>query len=180
MAILADVVSLVNLGHDIFTANEPTPEEQKEKGRVWYAMLQDFIVNHRTSTDLANIWRDQLPYDQKNTKKRFIKNHIIGKPTDQIVDVLVSKINDELVKGNFPRLSKEAILSGMGASSGIVSTPSGTGPISAGTGQSGSFFDAAGTETDINEGRVYFYALGIIVLGVGGFTWFFFRSKKRR
>ena len=116
--------------------------------------------------------------------------HIINKSDTSIVNTLVGKINDELTKAKppFPRITKEAILSGMGVTDNSTESPANMSSINAGTGLNGIpitqtqgvDFDPNGSDFDINEGRIYFYALTVIILIVGVFTWVFWNPKRRK
>ena len=180
MAILTEAIGIAKDAIQIFKPKEPTPEEQKQKAGVWYRMLQDFVINQRTPNQLATAWRDQLPFAQKATKQRFMDNNIIGKSNDEIINTLVAKINDELIKGGFSSLSRNDILSGMGA--GVDSVlPSNSSKISAGAGSSGSgLLDDIERVTDVNESRNYFYAGALLLVAVGVFAWSKIKTKKRR
>lgn len=179
MAILSEAVGLITDISGIFKGKEPTPEEQKQKAGVWYKMLQDFVLNNRSSQQLASLWRDQLPFAQKSTKQRFMNNNIVGKSNDFIINVLVGKINDELIKGGFQAITKETILSGMGAGSLTAESPAGLSVVNAGAGVS----DLTATDLDVrdvNESRIYFFVGAVLLLTVGVLTWLFFIPKKRR
>lgn len=178
MAVFSEIVELIPDVIGIFKPKEPTPEEQKQKAGVWYKMLQDFVLNEPTPDALANSWRDQLPFKQKSTRRRFVDNNIRNQSTDVIIDVLVGKINDELVKGGFAAISKTAILSGMGVSGLTVESPAGLSAVNAGVVDDslGSSFEG----TDANESRIYFYAIGLIALFAGVMTYLFYNPNKKR
>ncbi len=173
----AVITGLTSLAGQIFKKDEPTPEEQAEKGRVWYKMLRDFVVNEVSPEQLANAWRDQLPFAQKSTKQRFMENNIIGKSREEIINNLVGKINDELLKGGFGSVSKETILSGMGAN--VLSTDSlvGTAPVSAGL--SSDIFITDKSVGDTKESGIYFIVGAVLLLAVGLFVFLFLKRKKR-
>ena len=104
-------------------------------------------------------------------------NNIIGKSREEIINTLVGKINDELLKGGFDSVSKETIFAGMGA--GVLSAggPAGVEPISSGLSS-----DIILTDKSIGEkkeSRIYFIVGGVLLLTVGGFVFLFFRRKKR-
>ena len=172
-AVITGGISLIS---QIFKKDEPTPEEQAEKGRVWYKMLRDFVVNERTPLELATAWRDQLPFAQKSTKQRFVDNQIIGKSREEIINNLVGKINNELLKGGFSSVSKETILSGMGAS--VLSTDSlvGTAPVSAGL--SSDIFITDKSVGDTKESGIYFIVGAVLLLAVGLFVFLFLKREK--
>jgi hypothetical protein len=141
-------------------------------------MLQDFVLNDPTPTALAASWRDQLPFSQKSTKQRFMDNNIIGKSSDFIIDVLVGKINDELIKGGFTPISKTAILAGMGVTGLTVESPTGLSAVNSGVvdDKLGSPIEGA----DANESRMYFFVIGLVALTAGVLAYLFFDPKKRR
>ena len=141
-------------------------------------MLQDFVLKDRTPLQLATAWKDQLPFAQKSTKQRFMDNNIIGKSYEEIVNVLVQKINDELVKGGFSSITKEAILLGMGAGDLTAESPVALGVVS-----SGVDIDLLVTDSNLNEAnesRVFFFVGSMLILIVGVLTFLFFKPKKRR
>ena len=173
----AVITGLTSLAGQIFRKDEPTPEEQAEKGRVWYKILRDFIVNQRTSQQLASAWVDQLPFAQKSTKQRFMDNNIIGKSRDEIINALVGKINDELLKGGFDSVSKETILSGMGAGVLSAESPASLGAVSAGL--SSDIFLPDKSVEEAKESRIFFFVGAVLLLTVGVFVFLFFKRKKR-
>lgn len=178
MAILTEAVGLTKELIQIFTPKEPTPEEQKAKAGVWYRMLQDFVINKRTPDALAAAWRDQLPFAQKSTKQKFVDNNIKGKDYDSIVNTLIGKINDELVKGGFDAMPTSTILEGMGAGANSVQ-PSNMAKISA-ISNTGYPIQDLEPVTAANESRNYFYAGALLLIGIGVFAWSIFKKKKRR
>jgi|GEM_PF-6246707 len=173
----AAITGVISLASQIFKKDEPTPEEQAEKGRVWYKMLRDFVVNERTPQQLASTWRDQLPFAQKSTKQRFVENNIIGKSRDEIINALVGKINDELLKGGFDSVSKETILSGMGAGVLSAESPASLGAVSAGL--SSDIFLPDKSVEEAKESRIFFFVGAVLLLTVGVFVFLFFKRKKR-
>jgi len=180
MAILTESIELIKEVTGIFKQPDPTPAQQRAKAGVWYSMLQDFVINEPSSQELANRWRDQLPFQQKSTKQRFMQNNIIGRPYDVIVQNLVDKINDELVKGNFAPQSKTAILSGMGANSMISSAPAGQQPVDAGMPQPSPVDFGAVDDENGAESQMFFVIIGILILTAGAITWVFWKPKRRR
>lgn len=178
MAIFSEAVGLVNEVVTIFKPKEPTPEEQRKKAGTWYLVLQDFLLNDPTPAKLADDWTGQLPFAQKSTKVRFMSDHIRNNTPDNIVNVLVGKINDELVKGGFRRTPKADILEGMGVGDAVGSSPSGLAVVSASTVPTLGPTDEP-NDKEVNESQKYFFALGILIIIVGVFTWLFWKPKKR-
>jgi len=160
--------------------DDPSPEEQRAKAGVWYNMLDDWVNNQpQTSNSFGSKWVDLLPFRQKKTKERFIQENINNQSSNAIISTLVRKINDELIKGGFPMQSQSAILAGMG-STGAVADSSGSVSSSGGF-EALKTSGSLGGETmqDVNEGRTFFYVIGLGVLAALIMV-FAFRPKRRR
>ena len=114
------------------------------------------------------------------TKQRFLEQNITGRTRDQIINTLVGKINDELLKGGFAAQNREAIITGMGGNTMITTAPAGQQPVSAGV--AGPKQVDFGMIDDSNgpESKMYFVVIGILLLTVGVITWIFYKPKKRR
>ena len=157
---IGEIIGLgVSVVSNLLQKPEPTPEEQKAKAGVWYSMLQDWLLNTQDSYSFANKWVNQLPFSQNKTKSRFMDNNIRGKSSAMIIDNLVGKINDELVKGRFPSLSKDVIISGITGGGSPVGTQSG---LIAGNTSVNMDLTGGATNRDINESRGFF----LIMAGV--------------
>ena len=195
MAILEGItggVSLLKGVATLFQAKEPTPEEQKAKAGVWYRMLQYYVTKDVSDKTLRIAFLNQLPFKQKSTKERFFDNNIMGQSKNHIIDVLIEKINDELVKGGFTSLTRNDILSGMGvsdfgSSSGTTSTIGSPNPVltsgrslttGSTTGSAESSFSNV-IDTEVNESRNLFYGF-VGVLALIGVFFFTKRKPKRR
>lgn len=177
--VIDDVISLGGEIIGLFTPREPTPEEQKAKAGVWYNMLSDWVNNQpQDSVTFGAKWKDFLPFAQSKTKTSFINNNINGKSYDSIVNTLVGKINDELVKGGFPRMSKDAILTGMGAGGSVADTSGGL-SISGGDILTGSA--PLGEAENAKESKNFFLImLGVVFVGLIAIINFTDFKKKRR
>lgn len=181
MAILTEGVQLVKELTGLFKGPDPTPEQQRAKAGVWYSMLQDFVLNEPSSQELSNRWRDQLPFKQKSTKQRFMQNHIIGRNTDDIINTLVDKINDELMKGGFNIQNRETILTGMGANTMISTEPAGQQAVNTGVVGQKPGVDFGQIDDDNGpESQMFFVVIGGLILIAGVVTWIFYKPKRRR
>lgn len=174
---IAEVISGVITGIELLRPKEPTPEEQKQKAGVWYRMLQNWVSDVNQDTIVfGSRWVDQLPFSQRGTRERFIQNNITGQSSDTIINTLVGKINDELIKGGFSTVSREVVLSGMGIG-GAVSDSSVNTAVSGGlvTDDSAPF----ATMQDVNESKTFFYVMALVASGAL-IAWYSFRPKKKR
>lgn len=154
----------------------PTPEEQRAKAGVWYNMLDDWINNQpQTSIAFGDRWETFLPFKQKSTKRRFIQNNIDNKSDNMIRRTLIDKINDELVKGGFTKMSDSSILSGMGGGGGILDTSSSAGSSSTLSLSPGNDLQP----NDIQESKTFFYIMAIVA-SAALILFLSFKPKKRR
>lgn len=171
------ILGLVQTGIDLFV-KEPTPEEQRAKAGVWYNMLDDWVNNQpQTSIAFGDKWESLLPFSSKSTKRRFIENWIDNKSDAAIKSALVGKINDELVKGGFTRMSSDSILAGIGAGDQVLDTSSSGSSTSPLGGQSLADLFTPG---DVEESKTFFYIMAIVASAVLVLVLALKPNKKRR
>lgn len=171
------ILSIINTGIGLLQ-NEPTPEEQRAKAGVWYSMLDSWVNDQpQTSIAFGDRWENLLPFSSKSTKKRFIENNIDNKSDSQIKRVLIDKINDELVKGGFTRMTDSSVLSGIGGGSNVLDSSdslSSTNPLETQT------LSDLSTPDEISEGKTFFYIMAIVASAVLVLFLAFTPGKKRR
>jgi hypothetical protein len=165
-----------------FIPDPPTPEEQRKKAGVWYNMFIDWNRNKPSNEAFISTWQNMLPFRQTKTKKNFMNNQIRGKSFDEVANVLIDKINDELIKGGLPRVSKDMVLDGVGISGGSVSgSGMNVNRVSPGLGESSFISDDPNGDTE-SKSFFLFAGLGAIALAIGLFNLFGdgMRKKRRR
>lgn len=178
--VIDDAIGLVTGVVGLFTPKEPTPQEQKAKAGVWYNMLSDWEHNQpQDSYEFGAKWKNLLPFAQTNTKTNFINNNINGKSFSQIEQVLVDKINDELIKGGFPMMSKDSILSGMGVGGGVADTSGGL-STSGGVNLGGTPAPLGEAENAKESKNFFLIVLGVVFVGLIVIINFTNFKKKRR
>lgn len=92
-----------------------TPEAQKAKASTWFQMVEEMLRNpNMTGAQLGAKYESRLPYKQRSTKRRFVANHLNGKPREYVISHLLDKVNDERRKGNLPEWSKQDVLVNLG------------------------------------------------------------------
>ena len=121
-AIIAAIPVLFKSITNIF-GQKVTPEAQAQKAGVWGAMLTEFLTNtSMTGAELGQKWQNQLPFKQSGTKSDFVRDRLNGKSRSSIIDHLVQKINDELVKGKLPGITKAELMNNFYAGQVIAET----------------------------------------------------------
>lgn len=169
MAIGAIISSGIGIVTDIFNRTKPSPAEQKAKAGVWYDMLRDWTKNTPSESTFISRWQSRLPFRQSGTKSNFMNNEIRSNTFEGVQDVLVGKINDELLKGGLPSLSKPEVLAGMNTGGQINASA-----VLPTTGSVTSGLDSLNPSMqDKNRNVFYVAGLAVIALIIG----LVFRSK---
>ena len=159
---IGEIIGITKEVIGLFTGPQPTPEQQKQKAGVWYNMLMDWSKNQPDTNTFITRWQSRLPFKQNSTKDRFMINNIAGRSFESVQDVLVDKINDELIKGGLQTVGKDAILSGMNATGNALS--SAVSPTSGGV---TSIPDFSQPGMDKNNSMFIVWGLAAIGLAVG-------------
>jgi len=116
---ISEIIGIASEVIGFLKPKQPTPAEQKQKAGVWYSMLENWVKDTPSNAAFISRWQNLLPFKQSSTKNRFMSENILNRSFEYVQDVLVNKINDELVKGGLAILGKESILAGINGGKSI-------------------------------------------------------------